>query len=375
MPLTAEHRRVTRAPWVETLNRLGPVPTRPRVGLAVVSALLAAYVTWHKNAISPIHRDVGQVWFAARSILHGVDPYPLVGPGLTYDWLYPLLYPLPAGVAFLPFGFLSVDTASILFTALTCGAFAWAVMRWGYGPLFGFYSASVHYAAEVGQFSPLFAASVVVPWLALFLVAKPTIGAAAFIARPSWWAVAGCVVFGGIAFAINPHWPAEWMHEVARNNALWAPAVPYRAPVTFVGGPLVLLALLRWRRPEARYIAALIFVPQTVGLYEAVPLFLVPRTFGEAASLTTLSYVAFLAAEYVAPQAYVPPVDAMMASGQAVMLLLYLPAVALLLTRPNRSDVDGESDGGTVGGAGRDARRRRDRDLLPVTARVRSARV
>jgi hypothetical protein len=364
---------VTRAPWVETLNRLGPVPTRQRVALALAVACLTAWVTWRKDVAFPFPRDLGQVWFAARSILHGVDPYPLVGPGRAFDFDYPLLYPLPAGVALLPLGALPLHVATVLFSFACGGALAWAVMRRGYGPLFGMLSAPVHYAAETAQWSPLFAASVVVPWLALFLVAKPTIGLAAFVARPSWWAVAGGILFGGVAFAVNPHWVGEWLGAVHRNAAQWAPDRPYRIPITYPGGALALLALLRWRRPEARYLAVLACVPQTPLQYEAVPLLLIPRTFWEAAGLFALSYAGHLATEYVAPQGAGQP-HHLAVSGQMIVLFLYLPATALLLTRPHRSDVDGESDGGTVGGAGRDARRRRDRDLLPVTARVRSAR-
>jgi hypothetical protein len=234
-------------------------------------------------------------------------------------------------VAFLPFAAFSLQVASILFVAFGCGVLAWALMRWGYGPLFGFLSASVHYAAEVGQFSPIYAASVVLPWLGLFALAKPTIGAAAFVARPSWWPVVGGLVFGGIAFAINPQWPAEWLHAIAQNNAQWAPAVPYRAPITFLGGPLVLLSLLRWRRPEARFLAALMCVPQTTVLYETVPVFLIPRTFGEALGLTACSYFAHLATEFVTPQGGVLPIDNMGGAGQCIVLFLYLPATAMLL--------------------------------------------
>jgi hypothetical protein len=344
--------------WLTGLLATTTVPRRQRIALAVVCALLGGYVCWHKNRISPVPRDFGQVWFAARSIVAGVDPYPLVGPHRAYDWRYPLLYPLPAGVAWLPVAALSLHLATVGFVALGCGAFAWALMAWGYGPLFGFLSASVHYAAEVGQFSPLFAASVALPWLGIFLVAKPTVGLAAFVARPSWWAVGGALVFGGIAFAINPHWPRAWLDAVARNDALWAPTVPYRAPITFLGGPLVLLALTRWRRPEARYLVALACVPQTTVLYETVPLFLIPRTFGETVALTALSYLTHLATELVTPQGIVPPSEHLAGAGQMIVLFLYLPAVALLLHRPNRSDLHATAADAPPVDRGRDRVRR-----------------
>jgi hypothetical protein len=77
--------------------------------------------------------------------------------------------------------------------------------------------------------------------LGLLLVAKPTVGGAIFLTRPSRWALLGAFVFGGIAFLVQPGWVADWLDAIARDNAIWAPTVPYRAPITFIGGPLVLL--------------------------------------------------------------------------------------------------------------------------------------
>jgi hypothetical protein len=49
---------------------------------------------------------------------------------------------------------------------------------------------------------------------------------------------------------------------------------------------------VKWRRPEARLLAALACIPQTPVLYEVVPLFLLVRTFREAAVLVVLTGVA-----------------------------------------------------------------------------------
>jgi hypothetical protein len=211
-------------------------------------------------------------------------------------------------------------------------------MEHGYAPLFGFLGAPLHYAAETAQWSPLFTASVVLPPLAFFLVCKPSIGLAYWLARPSRWAVFGAVVLGGIAFAVQPGWVHEWLANIARNNAAWAPDKPYHAPVTYPGGFLVLLALLRWRRPEARLLAALACIPQTMLPYEVVPLFLVPRTFKETASFVGLSYFAWLLVE-----AKVGPVrtasEYFTVSGPVIVALMYLPATILVLRRPNEGFV------------------------------------
>ena len=52
--------------------------------------------------------------------------------------------------------------------------------------------------------------------------------------------------------------------------------------LTLRGGALVLLALLKWRRPEARLLAATACVPHTLLPDETLPLFLVPQTWLEA---------------------------------------------------------------------------------------------
>ena len=104
------------------------------------------------------------------------------------------------------------------------------------------------------------------------------------------------------------------------------------APVTRWGGPLVLLALLRWRRPEARPLVALACVPHSPLLYEAVPLFLIVRTFEEGLLLSFLTFSVSVAMQLQGPLAY----EAWMAaSGQWIVWLLYVPALAMVLRRPN----------------------------------------
>jgi hypothetical protein len=314
------------------------VPTRQRVALALIGGVIAGGVTLQKSLRFHYPRDFGQVWFAARAILHGTNPYPLVGPHLAYDWPFPLLYPLPAAVIALPLAPLSELAACVLFSALAGAAFAWALMEYGYGPLFGVFGASLQFAAETVQWSPLLAGALVVPWLSLFLVAKPTVGVAMFAARPSRWAVIGAVLFGGVAFAIEPGWVRDWLDAIAQNNAAWAPDRPYQIPLLAPGGVFALLCLLRWRRPEARLVFALACVPLTPLLYETVPLFLVPRTFWQSATLLGLSYVVhYLTVNLLPPDALRP--DHLNLSGQLIVALLYLPCTWMILRRANEGTV------------------------------------
>ena len=310
------------------------VPTRTRAALAMLCGLLAGMVTVQKNIREPTPRDFEQVWFAARALLAGTSPYRQVGPGLAVDWPFPLLYPLPAGVIGIPFAPFSVHLATIIFSVLGGAIFAWALMEYGYGPLFGFFSMPVRAAFESVQWSPILASATVVAPLGLFLVAKPTVGGAIFLARPSRWALIGAVLFGGTAFVLQPGWVTEWLDAIARNDAIWAPITPYRAPITFAGGPLALLCLLRWRRPEARLVAALVCVPQTLVLYEAVPLMLVPRTFWQSVALVTVSYVGHSWVRLQLPPAYHESLSYQLV-GQAMIWSLYLPCTLMILRRRN----------------------------------------
>ena len=68
------------------------------------------------------------------------------------------------------------------------------------------------------------------------------------------------------------------------------------------GGAVLLLALIRWRVAEGRLLAALACVPQTIGLYEALPLFLIPTNRWQGYLLAALSYLAAFAQAILVPR-------------------------------------------------------------------------
>lgn len=289
---------------------------------------LRAYLT----ATGPDWPDLTQLWVAARGLLAGHDPYALVGPGRAFNAPYVLMYPLTAVVPLLPLARLALPVASATFAGIAGGAFAYALTATGWWPLVGMLSGSMLIASQEAQWSPLLAASTVVLPLGVVAAAKPTIATAMFCARPSWWPIGGGLVLLALAFALEPHWLQHWWAAI-HTTGPGRPA-PYYAPVTLGIGPLIPLALLRWKRPEARLLAVLALIPQTVGLYESVPLFLVPRTWWEALSLLALSYV-FL--WWVVQHRTLPDAARLRASGEAVTWLLYLPAMLMVLRRPNEA--------------------------------------
>src|SRR5688500_1614929 len=97
------------------------------------------------------------------------------------------------------------------------------------------------------------------------------------------------------------------------------------------GEILLALALLRWRRPEARWLAAMAFVPATPGLQEALVLFAIAMSFRELLVMGLLSHAAMWIAFPVRQTSdFYTYANA---AATANLALVYLPALVILLRR------------------------------------------
>jgi hypothetical protein len=208
-------------------------------------------------------------------------------------------------------------------------AFTAAALRYRRGLPQALLSASLLNAVAQGQWSPLLVAAAVLPWLGFVWTAKPTIGGALFAGYPSRAASWGAVTMVLVSVLAWPTWPGEWLNAVRHAEHL-------RPLVARPGGALLLLALFRWREPEARLLAALACVPQTAGLYESLPLFLIPRDKGEGYLLAALSYVPAFELWVLNPHAASGPLESVIeAKWPLLFLSLYLPALVMVLRRRN----------------------------------------
>jgi hypothetical protein len=306
---------------------------RLRAWLALGAALLSGVRAFLWVSGEAKARDFDQVWFAARALFAGRNPYVEIGPGLAFDWPAPLYYPLTAAVTVLPLATIGRSIAAVLFAAGASGAFVWAATRRSLAPAVVITSASAALAAETVQWSPLLGAAYGIPWLGALLCAKPTIGLAIWLARPTRAAVIGGVVLSGIALALVPSWPLDWLEALRHTSLASAGGTPYFAPIKSAGGAFALLAILRWRRPEARLILALACVPQTPLLYETVPLFLVPYSITEGGVLWLGSWLAALWLSAAGP--FDSDLARFRVSVEAIGWCLYFPAIIMVLRRPN----------------------------------------
>ena len=301
-------------------------PTRDRriVVATIIACLSAASVAVVYRLQPPgTAADFDQWWIAARALRHGQDPYLAVA---TSGWSWPLFYPLPAVLCVLPFTLLPMAVARCVFVALGAFALAYAVTPRVWWPLVLFTSGAWLGSAVAAQWTPLLVAGALVPVLGILYVVKPNMGLVTWLYRPSWTPLAGGIVLVGLSFAVWPSWAHSWWKAIEQGRYI----VP---PVARPGGVLLLLALLRWRRPEARMLGALALVPHTILPHEALVLFLVPATYHEAAALSLLTSAAVGFAFWRGQD---QPYGEMLARAwPAVLLLVYLPVLGLVLRRPN----------------------------------------
>jgi hypothetical protein len=306
--------------------------------LGVMTALYADLFWEHPR---PKPSDFVQPWAAARMLLHGENPYELIGPGRTFEHEFPLIYPATAAVAAMPFSWAPPRVADALFIGCGAALLAWSLTRRTLAnpQLLVFASFSMMVAAQTVQWSPWLTAAALTPWLGFLFACKPSIGLAMLVAYPSRAAILGTGALALLCVVLWPWWVQAWLPTLSAATHMSAPVMRW-------GGPLILLALLKWRRQDARLLVMLACVPQTPVLYEVVPLFLLVQTFREGTLLILLTGLVGKIVETTAPGADYQTWMAI--NGQWIVWLVYLPCTAMILRRPNEGLTLGESWSGLV---------------------------
>lgn len=295
-----------------------------RVTIALAIGVFACVISWvatHRPGFGT--PDFHWWWVGARALLDGQDPYETVPRVIGGQ--FRLFHPLPAVVLTIPLALLQPDVALSVFSGVSTAILAFVATRDSYHRLPMFLSASFAHAAVMGQWSLLLTAAVLMPPLAVLGAVKPNVGIAMLGQSLSWRAALAMTTFAALTLVLMPGWPREWLAQLPDSPYHFS---PLRTPVGF----LTLLALLKWRRPEARLLAILGMVPQSPFVYEALPLFLIPQTRSQTYALVIGSDLALGAYLYTKGM---PESAFYRINGIAVVVGMYLPAVALVLRRPN----------------------------------------
>ncbi|MFL5459714.1 MAG: hypothetical protein ACJ8AY_03440 [Gemmatimonadales bacterium] len=281
--------------------------------LLVVAGRLLLYA-WLPGQSS----DFDLLYKAAASLIRGESAYPTAAQSFPY--------PLPAVLLAVPFSFLPLTLARPLFDVLVGWAFAFALWRLrGPNGLLALMSGAYVFAMASSQTTPLMVAAILVPALGFLLAVRPNVSAALWIARPSWLAVPGAILFLGLSLALYPSWPREWWLTLPAETAFLAP--PILRPMGF----LLLLAAIKWRTPEARLLLGMAFIPQTTLPYELVALALIPANRLEMTVYVVGSWMAVVASNHMQLAEWG-------STGWPISLCtVYVPMLYLVLRRPATS--------------------------------------
>lgn len=308
-------------------------PTALPLPLAVALAVLAACGGFALSYQSLSTRGglAADFTWALRGVerlLAGDNPYndPGLAPYHPYPFDAPLFYPLPALLVALPFTPLPYELAGALFFGVSSGLLAFGLARRAPFLLPLFLSAPYYVAATVAQWSPLVTAAAFIPALLPLTLCKPNVGLPVLIHRGT---VKGLPLLAAVALlslAVMPNWPIEWFS----NLRLAGPQ--YRMPLAVIPGPILLLALLLWRRADGRLFLLLCALPQRLWFYDQLPVWLVVRSWGESLTLTASSWIGYTLWRLL-PDGDTRAGTSPETAGPWVVLAIYLPALALLLLR------------------------------------------
>jgi hypothetical protein len=294
-----------------------------RVAVSVPIAIAAALAAYIAFQIVPdmVARDFTYPWRGARALLAGENPYDTIrptGPPPEDHWF---MYPLTAPLAVVPLAWLPAQVGGAIFAGLGAGLLAFVLSAsGGMKPFLMFLSPSFGFAIVLGQWSPLLVAAALAAPLSWALVCKPTIGLPLFLYKPTWRMAILCTAFLLVSLVVQPTWPFDWWRNSQRLEGHYIPII---RPLGF----LCLLALLRWRRPEARLVAGMSMVPQNLYFYDQVPLFLAATTVRRTVVLVALSWAAW----WLGKIGCETPQFCGAESELWVILLMYLPATFMAL--------------------------------------------
>jgi len=278
--------------------------------------------------------DFFQTWVMARALAAGANPYVVGCPTIPPCADSLQYYPVTAGVAAFPFGFIPAGVATVVFVGLSASLLAFGIARSGMwrGPMLLSWPFLV--AAGNGQWAPILVAAALLPGLQWLYPVKPQLGLALWLWRPSWRALALSALLIALSLLVRPAWPLHWW-PIARTSSY------VKSPVLSFAwfAPVLLLAALRWRTPEGRLLLAMAILPQTPFAYDQLVLWLIPRTHREALNLTWLSWAGF-GAWLLIKFDWHTGIVRLTTWAPYVIAFLFLPCLVMVLRHPNISPGD-----------------------------------
>ncbi|MGH9636448.1 MAG: hypothetical protein ACRD72_16580 [Candidatus Angelobacter sp.] len=228
------------------------------------------------------------------------------------------LYPLPAALFGLPFVKIPMSLAGGMFYGISSGLLAFALTRHSYHRLLIFFAYPYWAGMLAAQWGPLLMAAAFFPLLLPAALAKPQIGLPVALTHLTRRGLLACLLVALLSFACMPHWLALWLGQLHIYQHFY--------PLLVLPGPLLALALFRYRDRDAQLFLLTALMPQR-WFYDTMILWLIPKSRKEILWTAFLSWGAGLWRWYHIPHSVAQV-------GRWTLLFLYFPMLAVLLLRP-----------------------------------------
>ncbi len=272
------------------------------IGVASAAFCYFLMLHFHQGAA-----DFGWAVRAAQHVLAGQNPYDT-----------PLeQYPLTAAFFGVPFVWLRPEIAAALFYGISSALLAFGISRHGYHRLLVFLAYPYWGGLLAVQWSTLIFASAFFPLLLPVTMAKPQLGLPVALRNLSRRGVVACAVVALLTLIAMPRWPLLWLGQL-RNYE-------HFIPLLVMPGPLLALALWRYRDKDAWFLLLTALMPQR-WFFDAFILWLIPKSRREILFTAALSWGAGIWRWYHIAHSFAEV-------GRYTVLFMYLPMLAVILLR------------------------------------------
>ena len=285
------------------------MPVRLRIFISLAIGVSTGVFCWF--LLRHFHQNAGDfnwaLWAAQDLLLHR-NPYDRV---MQY-------YPLPAALVGLPFVALRPEIAGGAFYGMSSALMAFGLSRHGYDRLLVFLAYPYWAGLIAAQYVPLIFASAFLPLLLPAALIKPQLGLPVALTSGTRRGLLACAGVLAITLIVFPRWPLAWVgsvHEYVRF-----------VPILLFPGPLLVLALLRYRERDAQLLLLMSLMPQR-WFYDPLILWLIPKTRREILGTAAFSWILAIWRWYHYPHSHLEV-------GRWIILFIYLPMLVMVLRRP-----------------------------------------
>lgn len=249
----------------------------------------------------------------AKNLLAGQNPYENLPAGAVG-------YPMTAVLLVIPLVWLPKSLAAGVFFGCSSALLALGLSRQGHGRLLVFLAYPYWAALLTAQWTPLIMASAFFSLLLPLSLVKPQVGLPVLMTNFSRRGAVACIVLLSMTFLALPRWFGSWTQQLNRYQ--------YFVPLLVLPGPLLLMALWKYKERDTWFLLAASAMPQR-WFYDAFTLWLIPKTRREIVWTVFFSWGAGILRWYDVPH---HPLH-LSQVGRWTVLFHYLPMLAVLLVR------------------------------------------